>query len=1077
MSLSFPQRHSAQLPPQQVPLIIRVKRHRDDEPADTICVVDDSACTPKRKSLKGLSLGEPSAAAAGAEDIGAHVILGRINTVQSTVDTNFRAAYQGISSASTLAVSGGSRVSKSSRSSSSSTQNIILTGHKRRVMCGSSSRGRDSGVDTEETESFVVVDATQLRTTNSINSAKSIRTGVDGDALATTAVPSSSVSGALKSGGSTTESHKASSGTAAVKILSPAARAMDSGIKLALSCGDFSGISEALLKGADANFQQRPADGGYTALMCAAAHGQVRVARRLLLRGGGVDVSLRNTAGDTALDMLLRAQQDATATKMRPAAAGGTASTGSSDNASAVIGVSSPNSGNSNSSSISRARITPAEFIELRLMLQEQLMQCYRQPSAGNYFVEGGDRDDDLFISDEQAAAAAAGDRERAMRRRRRRQQQQRGHGNEPATGDGLRANGVNTGGNGGIDVDNEDIKRTGSSGSSGSSSGNGEYVWDIFSYTPSASASTMAAAGAGTAPRPLNSNSGRNHSHSNSNSNNLGEQDDTTACTDIASASTLMRLDGLKLMDNGTVDVDSALQFAYDSDWSDLAEGEDPDSNDERNELNDYPDEEEDGEDDFEQRMYWRADGDGADYDLFAEQQEEEAQRHHQGGGGGLGVAGRSGHAAAWASSNSSSKTGVPAHFRKGSSGGGDGVDIDNDDYDGGLMGGSGGWPGSDSSSEDGVIASGSAGWPRTDTSTSSSGHYDDSRGAAESSLSPSQRKILLQLREEQSLARAALRRGGAAGAADSTVGTDSGHRRGAGAGAAKGRTSGSTHTKPLPEGFDSRAGARGSGAIEEEDGDEDAAADALFDAEYGAHNPRFENTHQVGKVLRPFVMAPGNLGGGGGGSSRDAITATAPARAAHDTQSLQQLWGEEALDEDELDDDEGHTTEGGYEGAPTGQHAARLNQMRERTGMHFAANPREFDTSTGLAKYGAELSDDDDARDAQYLQDDLEDVYRSIVEADQPYDAAKVAMTASSAAAAAAAAGGRVMGTALYENTAVDSAAPSGAAGALGLNTDGSGELYSNRRRRRNKQTAARSHSARPPADTVAFDPDLDL
>jgi Transcription factor Iwr1 len=33
-------------------------------------------------------------------------------------------------------------------------------------------------------------------------------------------------------------------------------------------------------------------------------------------------------------------------------------------------------------------------------------------------------------------------------------------------------------------------------------------------------------------------------------------------------------------------------LVFEYDSDWSDLADDEDPDSNDERFEGNDYPDE-----------------------------------------------------------------------------------------------------------------------------------------------------------------------------------------------------------------------------------------------------------------------------------------------------------------------------------------------------------------------------------------------------------------------------------------------------------------------------------------------------
>ena len=43
-----------------------------------------------------------------------------------------------------------------------------------------------------------------------------------------------------------------------------------------------------------------------------------------------------------------------------------------------------------------------------------------------------------------------------------------------------------------------------------------------------------------------------------------------------------------LHITGNGNVE----LVFEYDSDWSDLADDEDPDSNDERFEGNDYPDE-----------------------------------------------------------------------------------------------------------------------------------------------------------------------------------------------------------------------------------------------------------------------------------------------------------------------------------------------------------------------------------------------------------------------------------------------------------------------------------------------------
>ena len=57
---------------------------------------------------------------------------------------------------------------------------------------------------------------------------------------------------------------------------------------------------------------------------------------------------------------------------------------------------------------------------------------------------------------------------------------------------------------------------------------------------------------------------------------------------TDDASMQTV-QVDGLKIHDDGNVE----LVYMYDSDWSDLADDEEPDSNDERYYGNDYPDEE----------------------------------------------------------------------------------------------------------------------------------------------------------------------------------------------------------------------------------------------------------------------------------------------------------------------------------------------------------------------------------------------------------------------------------------------------------------------------------------------------
>ena len=68
------------------------------------------------------------------------------------------------------------------------------------------------------------------------------------------------------------------------------------------------------------------------------------------------------------------------------------------------------------------------------------------------------------------------------------------------------------------------------------------------------------------------------------------------------------LRVDGLRILD-GQGHVELSLEGAYDSDWSDLGDDEEPDSNDERFHGNDSPDEEEDeggpgdGDDDEDER------------------------------------------------------------------------------------------------------------------------------------------------------------------------------------------------------------------------------------------------------------------------------------------------------------------------------------------------------------------------------------------------------------------------------------------------------------------------------------------
>jgi len=117
------------------------------------------------------------------------------------------------------------------------------------------------------------------------------------------------------------------------------------------------------------------------------------------------------------------------------------------------------------------------------------------------------------------------------------------------------------------------------------------------------------------------------------------------------------------------------------------------------------------------------------------------------------------------------------------------------------------------------------------------------------------------------------------------------------------------------------------------------------------------------VGRVLHPHVAdglgtAFAGYGGGLGlGGQRD-------------TQALQSLWGIDDHrgnngDGDAAAADDGGGDDGDGGGGADSFHRERLEAMRARTGLQFAANPRQFDRFTGLPKYGAELSDDDDVDD----------------------------------------------------------------------------------------------------------------
>ena len=139
------------------------------------------------------------------------------------------------------------------------------------------------------------------------------------------------------------------------------------------------------------------------------------------------------------------------------------------------------------------------------------------------------------------------------------------------------------------------------------------------------------------------------------------------------------------------------------------------------------------------------------------------------------------------------------------------------------------------------------------------------------------------------------------------------------------------------------------GKGRLDGDNSDYDEDVDVQYDNAHEAQSrptgcqlPRstadriaaLDRSFGVGKVIRPAVIFDT------GASSRPF--------GPLDTESLQLLWEESPPAQVDDDDD----ADGGSKD--------RIDQMRNRTGMVFASNPREFDAH-GLPKYACDLSDDD--------------------------------------------------------------------------------------------------------------------
>lgn len=447
----------------------------------------------------------------------------------------------------------------------------------------------------------------------------------------------------------------------------------------------------------------------------------------------------------------------------------------------------------------------------------------------------------------------------------------------------------------------------TSSSGATSEMDTDDNFVYDIYCVDSSADAATSADAPDSTS----------------------AEEPSSTAHAEEAYS--VVRVEGLRILENGEVD----LMMAYDSDWSDLGDDEDPDSNDERFHGNDYPeDEENEGEE--------LVDTD-EEYEHFKAQAAATLPPKLRSTAGVTPLPGGAGRGRGGGGAAAGSRARVPVVRPPAE-------DSDSDDEAGArrVRFAPKGMPAGGPSRGSGGLFAPSTPVPakmRKNGAKSGNMGFDD---------------LLAQEEEFE------------AGADESAE-----------------------EEGPDTNGYDSDECDVYGNSLKSAFRETDQNSDYDFDAdEDGKHEhdhehgvplklssdrdllygdddnlPAFERRYGVGKVLRPQLL------GGSGAGGEDGFAQQGLYEAPHTTESLQELWGEvegnreDYNGQDEVDERGGGRGGGGRggrvsgPGGPSGdEHGDRLQHMRQRTGMVFAAAPREFDASTGLAKYGAELSDDDD-------------------------------------------------------------------------------------------------------------------
>ena len=765
-------------------LYVRVKRSRDEEPAESLCIVEDSA-PAKKRSIKTLEaqLSNLSAISAPVSEP-KRLHLSRVRTL-SCADDNMLTE-------TSMQERGHVEPPRKKRVAA----RIVVTSGSKTVI-----------PESESQQPYIVIDMAQM------------------------ARKSSTVTSVTSAVSTTTAAEAATSSPARItaRILDPASRLLDRGITTAMKSGDFNDISSALMQGANPDHQNI---NGFTALMVAAQHCNIRMVKRLLMKS--VDVTKENHNHQTALDLIN--------TNIR----------------------------------------NKADSIEIQNLLQNAVLKSQQTAQRQATILRENIRQTALMSNKEETIK------------------------------------------------DGEE----------------GEYVYDIYCVNTDNSDTIMETVENTTTPPTTTT-----------------EQDSTTTTNTTPTSTSLntdplysiVRVEGLRILDSEHIE----LHMAYDSDWSDLGDDEEPDSNDERFHGNDYPEDEEN-------------EGQELRDDSSVEEQPKRRAVARRGGGNKLNTTATTSRSYSTSilptttvlrNTTTSTTTGRKVAFAGDTEDGEVNFDEllqqEEAEEDSEEHSGEDSWKGE----EDSDMEEEAALYRQLDGDYTE--YYDSNTVGDTIQREGENSDYDLEADEEteRRLYHTQQQQQNRAAAASSSSGTSStmSHKK-------KASSHGKKSTNPSANTTTNTATTTTSTIKPSHK--LSSYKDLLYDDDVNL--PQFDRKFGIGKVLRPQLLrgpySHTTTTSSSNGTTASEFSSSGLYQEVHTTESLQELWDEPPIEHtstttattsNSMCTINNTTNNSGNDMSK--EHSDRLHDMRSRTGMTFASSIREFDIHTGLAKYGVELSDDE--------------------------------------------------------------------------------------------------------------------